>query len=425
MFLSTPADIAVYGGSAGGGKTWALLLEPLRHVGRNKDFGGVIFRRTYPQITNEGALWDESQKLYPLVGGVPKQTTLEWQFPLGSRVKFAHMQYEQNKLDWQGSQIPYVGFDELTHFTKGQFLYVGLSRGRSTCGVRPYVRATCNPDATSWVKEFLAPWLDKSFPNPAVSGELRWFTMDGGAMVWCQAGDPDAKSLTFIRASIWDNKILLAKDPGYLANLKALPLVERRRLLDGDWDIVTGGNMFRREWFEIVQEPPKHLRKVRFWDVAATEPKDGQDPDYTAGALVGLSSEGVYYVLDVQLVRTTPRGVERLILQTAELDGTAVPIWMEQEPGASGKAMIDHYARRVLQGFAFRGVPATGSKEVRANPLSSQAEAGNVKFIKGGWNGPVLDLISAFPTEGVHDDPVDAIAGAMAQLTVRRVARFY
>lgn len=69
-FLSSHADIAIYGGAAGGGKSFALLLEPLRHIGNN-DFGGVIFRRTSPQITNEGALWDEAGKLYPLVGGEP------------------------------------------------------------------------------------------------------------------------------------------------------------------------------------------------------------------------------------------------------------------------------------------------------------------------------------------------------------------
>jgi hypothetical protein len=80
LFLSTPADIAIYGGAAGGGKTFAELLEPLRHVS-NKDFGAVIFRRTTPQITNEGALWDGSTKLYPLLGAKPNQGDLYWTFP--------------------------------------------------------------------------------------------------------------------------------------------------------------------------------------------------------------------------------------------------------------------------------------------------------------------------------------------------------
>src|SRR5947209_1730770 len=79
-FLASPADIAIYGGAAGGGKSWALLLEPLRHV-HVPDFGAVFFRRTGVQIRNEGGLWDESAKLYPHLGGRPREQALEWRFP--------------------------------------------------------------------------------------------------------------------------------------------------------------------------------------------------------------------------------------------------------------------------------------------------------------------------------------------------------
>ena len=133
-FLSSSADIAIYGEAAGGGKSFALLMEPLRHIG-NEHFGGVIFRRTSPQITNEGALWDEAGKLYPLVGGDARVGSLEYKFPSGSSVSFRHLQYEATKHDWQGAQVAFIGFDELTHFTKLQFFYM-LSRNRSTCCVR-------------------------------------------------------------------------------------------------------------------------------------------------------------------------------------------------------------------------------------------------------------------------------------------------
>ena len=116
LFLSSPADIAIYGGAAGGGKTFAELLEPLRHVG-NKDFGAVIFRRTTPQITNEGALWDDSLKLYPLLGAKPNQGDLYWTFPSGATVSFKHLEHDKTVLNWQGSQIPLIAFDELCHFT--------------------------------------------------------------------------------------------------------------------------------------------------------------------------------------------------------------------------------------------------------------------------------------------------------------------
>lgn len=392
-------------------------MEAIRHIG-NPDFGTVIFRRTSPQIRNEGGLWDESMKLYPLLGAEPRETTLEWNFPSGARIKFAHLQYEVDKLAWQGAQIPLLGFDELTHFTESQFFYL-LSRNRSTCGIRPYVRATTNPDANSWVKGFLAPWLDKDHKQPAKSGEVRWFIRDGGLITWVPASTLDAKSVTFVRASIFDNRILLAKDPGYLANLKALSVVDRARLLEGDWDIVIDGNMFKREWFEVVKSPPPELEYVRFWDLAASEVKPGKDPDYTAGVLMGRAPAGHFYLIDVQRCRETPGTVERLIRQTAEIDRASygeVDIWMEQEPGSSGVSVIDRYAREVLAGFCFRGQRSTGPKVERAKPLSSMAEAGHVKLVAAPWTHDWLNEAVAFPSDEVHDDQVDASSGAFNKL---------
>lgn len=261
-FLASPADIAVYGGSAGGGKSWSILMEPLRHVA-NPNFGAVLFRRTSPQITNEGGLWDEAGKIYPRFGAVPKVGDLEYLFPSGARVSFRHLQHEKNKYDWQGAQVPLMAFDELTHYSESQFFYM-LSRNRSTCGVRPYVRATTNPDAASWVKRFLAPWIDRKDPDPARSGEVRWFVRVNGVIHWGRS--PDAlrerfdgvevapKSATFVRARVYDNVDLIRLDPGYLANLMAQTPVERARLLDGDWDVVNEGLVYP-EFGSCVVEP--------------------------------------------------------------------------------------------------------------------------------------------------------------------------
>lgn len=396
------------------------MLEPLRHV-HNPGFGAVIFRRTSVQIRNEGGLWDESTKLYLPLGAEPRETTLEWRFPSGAKVSFAHLQYESDRFGWQGAQIAYLGFDELSHFTANQFFYL-LSRNRTLCGVRPYVRATTNPDPLSWVKEFLAPWIAADYPEPAADGELRWFIREGGLIQWVDPFTPDAKSVTFIRASVYDNKILLDADPAYLANLKALPLVDRKRLLEGDWEFVAGGDLFRREWFPIIEEVPAGLRLVRYWDLAATETKPGKQPDWTAGVLMGSREDGRYYVLDVQRAQASPRGVEELILQTAQLDrkrpASSYEIRMEQEPGASGVNTIDHYTRRVLAGFTFRGNRSTGDKAERARPLSSMAQAGNVLLLSGYWNNDFLNELAAFPTAEVHDDQVDAASGAFQVLAV-------
>jgi hypothetical protein len=104
-FLRTPADICIYGGAAGGGKTVGLILEPLRHVGRVANFTAVFFRRTTPQITNPGALWDETLNFYPRLGGTPHLGAREWRWSRGGKIKFSHLQFDTTVYDWQGAQL--------------------------------------------------------------------------------------------------------------------------------------------------------------------------------------------------------------------------------------------------------------------------------------------------------------------------------
>ena len=105
IFMETLADIAIFGGSAGSGKSFALLLEPLRHYD-NPKFGAVVYRRNSTQIRNQGGLWQESMGLYTQFGAHPREAFLEWRFPSGMRVKFAHLEHDKTVYDWQGSQIP-------------------------------------------------------------------------------------------------------------------------------------------------------------------------------------------------------------------------------------------------------------------------------------------------------------------------------
>lgn len=258
--LSSGADIVIGGGSAGVGKTFVLLLEFLRHIA-NSQWGGVIFRRTSPQIRNEGGLWDTSMKIYSYVGAEPKESSLEWNFKSRAKLKFSHLEYEKNVLDWQGSQIPFIGFDELTHFSEKMFFYL-LSRNRSTCGVRPYVRATCNPDPESWVAKLIEWWIDQEtgFPIVERDGVVRYFIKTGNDYIWGnneaevieKAGhilEPlivksgiDAshfiKSITFVSGTVYENKALLNINPGYLANLLSQDEQTRLQLLDGNWKVV-------------------------------------------------------------------------------------------------------------------------------------------------------------------------------------------
>lgn len=261
--LSSSADIVISGAAAGVGKTFVLLLDPIPdlHV---PNFGGVIFRRTTTQIKNEGGLWDTSMKIYPFIGGQPKETFLEWEFK-HSKLKFSHLEYEKNILDWQGAQIPFIGFDELTHFTRKMFFYL-LSRNRSVCGIKPYVRATCNPDPESWVAEFVSWWIDQEtgFPIPERDGVVRYLIVDGDKDIWGSSYeeviekswyllqplveksgiDPKdfVKTVAFISGDIYQNKELLKVNPGYLANLLSQDKATKSALLDGNWKVVITEN---------------------------------------------------------------------------------------------------------------------------------------------------------------------------------------
>src|SRR4029079_243324 len=135
-FLASPADIVIYGGQAGGGKSFGILLEAARNKGL-KGFSAIIFRREITQITAPGGLWDETIALYPMLGGVPRSSPhLSWRFQSGAAIQLRHLQYENDVFAYQGAQIPLICWDELTHFTARQFWYM-LSRNRSVCGVRP------------------------------------------------------------------------------------------------------------------------------------------------------------------------------------------------------------------------------------------------------------------------------------------------
>lgn len=435
QFLASSADIAIYGGGAGGGKTWALLMEPLRHIG-NPGFGAVFFRRTTVQIRNEGGLWDESVTLYPLVGAAPVEHKLVWKFSSGASVSMAHLEYEKTVSDWQGSQIALLLFDELTHFSEKQFFYM-LSRNRTMCGVRPYVRATCNPDADSWVARFIAWWIDQDtgLPIPERAGKLRWFVRIGDAIHWADRPDDLAhhtmlneagqrvpvppKSVTFIPARLTDNKALMAADPGYMANLLALSTVERERLLNGNWKIrPSAGMYFRRGWCAVIDAAPAGTRWVRGWDLAATLKTEANDPDATAGTKIGITPDGRYVVGDHIEDHLSPSGVRALIRNTASQDGRQTTISLPQDPGQAGKDQKQSLAKE-LTGYTVRFSPESGDKITRFSPFSAQAEAGNVLVVRGAWNEAWFAALEGFP-EAARDDAADSTSRAFNELAKPR-----
>lgn len=431
----------IYGGAAGGGKSWGLLLEPIRYK-NHKGYNATIFRTQFTDLIRAGSLWEESYTLYGSIkNAVAKLGDRQWIFRdkkgnVTSKVTFAYIN-EQNMGTYKGSQLCMIGYDELTDFSQKVFFFM-LSRNRSTCGVVPYIRATCNPDPDSWVAKFIEWWIDQDtgYAIPERSGVIRWFVRRDEKIYWADTKEelwekfelntPEEKeeprSVTFIASSVYDNKELLKVNPQYLGNLKAMAEVERERFLKGNWKIKpAAGLIFKRSQVNIIEAEPTDLLFVcRAWDIAATEKKEkSDDPDYTAGVLMGKRKNGRYVVLDVINQQVGAAEVENLIRNTAIADrkkyGHLVRIRLPQDPGGAGKIVATDWVRK-LAGFSVKAERVTGSKVTRANPFAAQWQVGNVDVLEADWNDAYFKQLEFFP-EGKHDDMVDASSDSFNELS--------
>lgn len=422
-FLSNEADIILFGGGAGGGKTYGILLDVL-WFHDIPGYTAIIFRRNSTHITAPGGLWDNSQELFRYFGGIPNCSLLEWNFPSGAVIKFAHLSQEKDVYSYQGTALCGIYWDEATHFTESQFFYM-FSRNRSMCGIKPYQKLTCNPDADSWVRKWVDWYID---PETGLSiqersGIIRWFIRHDNATFWADSENelkekyPNSlpKSFTFISASVFDNKKLLEVDPDYISNLQALSKVERERLLYGNWNVKpTAGLYFQKQYFEIVSAVPHTTQTIRYWDRASTKKTDTNDPDYTVGIKLQKDSNGILYVTDLIRVQETPLQVQNIIKNTAIRDTIQTRIGIEEDPGQAGVADAEHLTR-LLQGFSVKRNRVMKDKVTRATPVSAQAEAGNIKVLHGKWNDDFFRELENFP-DGNHDDIVDALSGAFLMI---------
>lgn len=439
VFMASPADIIFYGGAAGGGKTYGLCMDPLRHYA-NPKFRSVMFRRLTRELTMSGGLLETARELYmPLNGRFRNSPNArDCTFTSGARYEFHHLQYEDTVYTYQGLQTGYLGFDELTHFLEMQFRYL-ITRARSTAGIKLRIRGTCNPDPDSWVKQWVLWYLDKEtrFADPKKSGVVRFFFIDEQTdlPVWFSSREEIAKkygekfarkskSFTFILSKLSDNKILLEQSPEYESNLAMQDKVTRQRLLEGDWLIkAQPGDYFQRSDFEEVEYYPRIVREVRFWDRAATEHKPGKnDPDYTAGVKMGLTEGGQYVITGLDSMRRKAGVVQNKITNIAKQDNSQRPckVMSFQDPGSAGKGEAEQF-KKVLSMFEVGTVLAasTKGKETHAKAFSAAATNGLVSV----WSGIPLEerllfyrQLEAFPGSNEHDDYVDAASGAYNEL---------
>lgn len=393
-FLIDTRKEILYGGAAGGGKSIALLMAALMYVSE-PEYSALLLRRTYQDLALPDAIMNVAEQWLINTDAKWNNETKTWKFPSGATLTFGYLQSEKDKYRYQGAKFNFVGFDELTQFPESQYTYLfsRLRRGHGS-NIPSRVRAASNPGGMGheWVK-------DRFVVNPK-NGRL------------------------FIPAKLTENPYLDQDE--YLNSLNELDPVTLAQLRDGNWDIAAKGEMFKREWFEIVDTAPKCERYIRYWDCAATEAIGNKDPDWSVGVLMGIL-KGVCYILDVIRFRKSPAESDSIMEQQAAIDGAGIPIREEQEPGSSGKKLISIHSRGIFQGYDYAGLPSNGDKVVRAKPFSAACQNRNVKLVRGPWINDYLRELELFPQKEVHDDQVDASSKAyneIASKTKTQVLRF-
>lgn len=394
QFLTLTELEAFYGGAAGGGKSEALLMAAAQYL-EVPGYAAILFRKSYADLALPGALMDRAHDWWGPTNAKWDDDDKTWRFPTGATISFGYLEYEAQKYRYAGAEFQFVGFDETTQFpeTNYRFLFSRL-RKKEGMPVPIRMRGASNPGGIGheWVKQR--------------------FLIEGVA-----------EDRPFIPARLDDNPFV---DKAYKKSLDQLDPLTRMQLLEGDWDAAAGGMQFKRIWFKDLDAVPHEFeRLVRAWDFAATAPQPGRESeaDWSVGVLMGRTpNPNRYVVLDVVRQQGTPGDIELLVRQTALNDEAyfgegAVEIFIEQEPGASGIWVRDHYVTRVLPIYPVQFVRSTGPKPVRAIPYSNQAQAGNVYYVPGIWSSKYFEELEAFP-EVAHDDQVDASSLAFNQLAL-------
>jgi phage terminase large subunit-like protein len=445
-FISSKADVCLYGGGAGAGKTWAALFIPSAFL-NIPGFRCIIFRRTNTQITAAGALWDAAFTMYS-----PKtdrnaafqsknSPPFEIKTSINSKIQIRGMQHEKDKYNYQGAEIPLVVFEEATQFETGQLLYLlGRNRIPTTLQDRiekPLFRLTCNPDPDSVLRHMVVDggYVDKAtgFPLWEESGKIRYFQRIPGTDQFFWANSKEeiekkfkdktfCKSFTFIPAKLSDNAYV---DPTYESSLSQLLPFEVARLLHCNWFArPTAGEVFSRTYFKIGLKAPKAFQTVvRCWDRAGTvKSEDNPDPDGTASVLLGLDFDNKYWVLDTNWDTLGPGDVETFILETANRDyrkyGDNYVILIGQDPGSAGKTEIYNFEKKLLK-YNFVTFPITKSKLTIWKPAARFGKNTGFYILDNSKN---LDFFLELEgvTDGTqrgHDDMTDCLSQAFLYLS--------
>lgn len=398
----------LYGGAGGGGKSVALLAAALQYVDV-PGYKAILFRRYYHQLSAPDGLLALSRRWLDDTPAHWDGQAKTWRFPSGATLEFGYLDHLGDELVYKGTGRQFWGFDELTDIREEQYTFLQGWLRKPTSGelakVPLRVWAASNPGGPGH------EWVRSRFVKP----ETRHRNSVTGEPVF------------FIPARLSDNPH--NDEDSYRVSLANMSQIARKQIEEGDWDVRAEGAMFDRNQFgRLPADPWRAWRTrsgVRYWDLAASEPTiERRDPDHTSGCLWRRHPvTGRLAIVDYRRGQITTGKVDRLLRDTARRDTRAVKIWVEQEPGASGKSRIDILARTVLAGFVCKGHRPSGDKQTRAEPFASAVERGLVDVVEAEWNEDFfaqleqcVDLDAGLWPR--HDDMLDSASGGYEKVVI-------
>jgi len=435
-FLSTSADVCVFGSGAGVGKTFASIMDHIRYV-NIPEYQGVIIRKSYSQIFSAGGLWDEAQKLLPLFGGVPIKTPIpRFVFPSGAQISFKHSQRSSEvDLNFQGIQADVITIDEAaTGFTLREFLYIS-SRLRSMTTINSYIRLTCNPNPASFIRKMI-DWylLPNDCPDFSKSGVIRYYIMVNGDFIWADTRqeiidkyDRKPLSFTFIPAKLEDNQELLKREPGYKEKLQNLGEQDTLALLGGSWGIVDNPMALFKQSdinkYRIAEID--HTQLVRI--VVAVDPAGSHNKtsDETGIVAVGMDRNNICYILEDQTGTYTP---EQWAAKAIALYDKyqADRIVAEKNYGGDMVESTIKSQARVLGRTDIKPklVNASRGKHIRAEPVSLLYSCGEVVHVGYDLMELETEMTTWVPLETEKSpNRLDAVVWGVAELCLTKKRR--
>lgn len=393
-FHKNSADIVVYGGEAGGGKSFSIVYEHVKWL-NIPNYEGIIVRKNFSQIFDAGGLWQEAMRVYPHFGGEPVRGDRPmFRFPSGARVVFKHSNHEHNVENiWKGIQSPLITADEITEFSLREFLYM-MSRNRSMTKIRPYIRATCNPDPTSFVKDMIKWWIKPDgFIDDSKCGVIRWFVFRNDQFVWA---DTEAellkqfgpkcgpKSFTFIRGRLSENKMMgeMVGEGVYEASLQNLSEADKWALSSGNWNLIENPSaLFSRK--NINQNRIENICHDKLVKVVVGVDPAGstnKNSDETGIVVCGIDSNKHGYVLEDRSGKYKPAEWAKIVCDLF-VSYKADSIVAESNFGGD---MVKHTIMTHDSSIIPKMTTSSRGKTARAEPIASLYSSNQISHVGHG-----------------------------------------